>query len=139
MRSAARNRRTMPLTWHTTGSQVAGSQAELQRWKTLTEYTQVTAPFTGVITKRYADTGAMIQAGTASQSQAMPVVRLSQNDRLRLVLPIPESAVAGIRVGFPVEVRVGALNRTFVGKVARFSGPFMSSRAPLTSKAASSI
>ena len=47
-----------------------------------------------MITHRYADTGAMIQAGTSSQTQAMPVVRLSQNDRLRLVIPVPESAVS---------------------------------------------
>ena len=38
-----------------------------------------------MITHRYADTGAMIQAGTSSQSQAMPLVKLSQNDRLRLI------------------------------------------------------
>ena len=58
-------------------------------------------PFAGVITHRYADTGAMIQAGTSSQTQAMPVVRLSENDRLRLVIPVPESAVSRIHLGSP--------------------------------------
>ena len=43
------------------------------------EYTRVMAPFAGVMTKRFADTGSMIQAGTASQTQAMPVVRISEN------------------------------------------------------------
>jgi RND family efflux transporter MFP subunit len=88
--------------------------------KTLMEYQRVTAPFTGVITKRYADKGSMIQAGTASQTQAMPLVRISQNGLLRLILPVPESAVATIHIGQQVEVRVKALNRTFPGKVARF-------------------
>ena len=101
--------------------QVAVSQAELQRWKTLTEYTQVTAPFTGVITKRYADTGSMIQAGTASQTQAMPLVRLSENSLLRLILPVPESAVSHVHIGQQVEVKVPSLNRSFAGKVARFA------------------
>src|SRR5260370_27672279 len=63
----------------------------------------------------------MIQAGTSSQSQAMPVVKLSQNDRLRLTIAVPESAVSRIRVGAAVDVRVDAVNRTFPGVVARFA------------------
>jgi RND family efflux transporter MFP subunit len=97
------------------------SKAEQARWKTLEKYTVITAPFTGVITKRYANTGAMIQAGTASQSQAMPVVRLSQNDLLRLILPVPESAVPNIRIGETVEVDVSSLQKTFPGRITRFA------------------
>src|SRR5262249_1361405 len=73
-------------------------KAELGKVNTLHDYTRVTAPFAGVITKRYADTGSMIQAGTASQTQAMPVVRLSQNSLLRLILPVPESVAPRVRV-----------------------------------------
>src|SRR5580658_8973009 len=51
----------------------------------------------------------------------MPVIRLSENGRLRLALPVPESAVPLIHLGEPVDVRVSALNRTFPGVVARFS------------------
>ena len=69
----------------------------------------ITAPFEGVVTKRYANVGSMIQAGTASQTQAMPVVRLSQNNLLRLILPVPESAVSRVRVGETVDVRVPSL------------------------------
>lgn len=85
------------------------------------DYTRVVAPFEGVITKRFADTGSMIQAGTASQTQAMPVVRLSENSLLRLILPVPESSVPAVHIGQQVEVRVPTLNRTFAGRVARFS------------------
>ncbi len=102
--------------------QVSVSQADQQKTQTLGEYTRITAPFAGVITNRYADTGAMIQAGTASQTQALPVVRLSQNDLLRLSLPVPESAVPSIHLGDAVEVRVPTLSRSFAGKIARFSG-----------------
>jgi RND family efflux transporter MFP subunit len=101
--------------------QVQVSQVEQERTNTMLAYSKITAPFAGVISKRYADTGAMIQAGTASQSQAMPLVRLSQIDLLRLVLPVPESIVAKIHLGEAVEVRVPSLNRTFPGIVARFS------------------
>lgn len=101
--------------------QVAVSKAEMQKIQTMMEYTRVTAPFTGVVTKRFADTGSMIQAGTASESQAMPVVRLSENSLLRLILPVPESAVPTVHLGQQVEVDVPTLNRTFPGKVARFA------------------
>ncbi len=97
------------------------NQAALGRIKTMLDYARVTAPFDGVVTKRYADTGAMIQAGTASQTQAMPLVRLSENRMLRLIVPVPESAVPSVHVGQQVDVRVPTLNRTFTGKVARFA------------------
>lgn len=99
--------------------QLAVATAAASKTKTLFEYARITAPFAGVVTHRYADTGAMIQAGTSSQTQAMPVVRLSQDDRLRLTIAVPESAVARVRVGEPVEVRVEAVGRTFPGTVAR--------------------
>jgi RND family efflux transporter MFP subunit len=63
----------------------------------------------------------MIQAGTASQTQAMPVVKLSENSLLRLILPVPESAVPTVHIGQQVQVRVPTLNRSFPGRVARFA------------------
>lgn len=110
--------------------QVHVNNAELQKIKTLLDYTRVTAPFAGVITKRYADTGSMIQAGTASSSQAMPLVRLSENSLLRLILPVPESAVPTVHIGQQVEVRVKTLNRSFSGRVTRFDEKYRWRRAP---------
>lgn len=107
--------------------QVKLQTADTRKVKTLIEYTRVTAPFSGVITRRYADPGSMIQAGTASQTQAMPVVRLSQTSMLRLILPVPESAVPTVHIGQTVEVRVPTLNRSFAGRVARFTGKISSS------------
>ena len=100
---------------------VGVSKAEQGKVRTMFDYTRVTAPFAGVVTKRFADTGSMIQAGTASQTQAMPVVRVSENRLLRLIVPVPESAVPSIRLGEQIEVRVPTLKRSFSGKVARFS------------------
>jgi RND family efflux transporter MFP subunit len=100
---------------------VAVSQADVAKTETMNSYARITAPFAGVITKRYADTGAMIPAGTATTSNGLALVQLSQNSLLRLVLPVPESDVAKVHLGQTVQVRVKALNRTFDGKVTRFS------------------
>jgi RND family efflux transporter MFP subunit len=97
----------------------AVARAEEARVKTMFEYSKIIAPFAGVVTKRYANKGSMIQAGTASQSQAMPLVRLAQNNVLRLVLPVPESAVSRIRPGSTLDVMVPSLHKTFPGRVAR--------------------
>jgi RND family efflux transporter MFP subunit len=97
------------------------SQADVEKVRTMTAYTKITAPFAGVITKRYADTGAMIPAGTATTSNGLALVELSQNSLLRLVLPVPEALVAKIRLGQTVTVHVGALKRDFEGKVTRFA------------------
>jgi RND family efflux transporter MFP subunit len=105
-----------------TEEQVRVSGAGRSRVDAMINYLRIAAPFSGRITKRYADPGAMIQAGTASQTQAMPVVRLAEVDRLRLVLPVPESMVARVSVGSPVEIRVDSLSRIFHGKVSRFTG-----------------
>jgi len=73
------------------------------------------------VTQRYANLGTLMQAGTGSSTQAMPLVRLSEDDLFRLVIPVPESYVRYIRVGDPVTVNVPSLNHTFPGRVTRFS------------------
>ena len=102
-------------------SQLVAARAELDRLAALESYSHITAPFAGVVTKRYADTGALIQAGTASETQSMPVVQLAEWSRLRLVVPVPESAVPQLRLGGVVQVHVSAMNRDFEGHVARFA------------------
>jgi RND family efflux transporter MFP subunit len=102
-------------------SQHASAEANLNRLAALEAYSHITAPFSGVVTKRYADTGALIQAGTSSDTQSMPVVQLAEWSRLRLVVPVPESAVPQLHLGSTVQVHVSALNRDFEGRVARFA------------------
>jgi len=102
-------------------SELAAAQARLVHDQVLADYAKITAPFAGVVTERYANLGTLMQAGTSSSTQAMPLVKLSQDDLFRLVIPVPESDVRYIHVGDPVEVRIPSLNKTFPGKVARFS------------------
>jgi RND family efflux transporter MFP subunit len=97
------------------------AEATQKQYEALSNYTRIVAPYAGVVTLRYADTGALIAAGTSSSTQATPVVRLAQVSKLRLVLPIPESIAAQIHLNDPVKVRVQALNKDFVGKVSRFA------------------
>jgi RND family efflux transporter MFP subunit len=102
-------------------SQLGAVKAKLVHDQSLFDYSKITAPFPGVVTDRYANLGTLVQAGTSSSTQAMPIVRLSEDDLFRLVIPVPESYVPYIKIGDPVSVRVPSLNRTFPGKVARFS------------------
>jgi RND family efflux transporter MFP subunit len=97
------------------------AEANQKQYSALSDYSRIVAPFSGVVTARYADTGALIAAGTSSSTQSVPVVRLAQISKLRLVLPIPESVATQIHLGDPVKVRVQALNRDIVGKVSRFA------------------
>lgn len=98
--------------------QLGVSQADQQRYSAMVDYSRIVAPFSGVVTWRYADTGALIQAGTSNAS-SMPVVKLAQVDMLRLRLPVPASLVGYVHVGDAATVRVEALGLTFTGKVAR--------------------
>jgi RND family efflux transporter MFP subunit len=101
--------------------QLQVAEANQKQYAALSDYSRIVAPFSGVVTARYADTGALIAAGTSNSAQSMPVVRLAEISKLRLVLPIPESVAAQIHLGDPVKARVQALNQDFVGKVSRFA------------------
>ena len=101
---------------------IAAAKADVEKYRTLVGYTRITAPFDGVITKRYADPGALIQAGTSSDTQSLPLVRVSNNYRLRLDFPVPVDYVKDIHLKDPVEVRVDSLDgMTFTGTVSRFT------------------
>jgi RND family efflux transporter MFP subunit len=102
-------------------SALAAAKAKREHDQDLFDYAKITAPFAGVVTQRYANFGALVQAGTSSSTQAMPIVKLSEDDLFRLVIPVPETYVRFIHIGDPVSVKVPSLDRTFPGKVARFS------------------
>ena len=112
--------------------EVAQSQADQARAKkmhdgVLYDYRKVTAPFEGVVTQRYANYGTLMQAGTSSSTNVLPLVRLAEDDQFRLVIPVEESYVPYIHEGDPVSVEIPSLNRSFSGKIARFSNEVASS------------
>ena len=107
--------------YQTALSQEEEAKAKQRGDQVLFAYARITAPFAGIVTQRFANLGTLMQAGTSSSTQAMPLVRLSQDDRFRLVIPVPESYVKYIRLNDPVQVRVPSLDKVVPGVVARFS------------------
>jgi len=102
-------------------SNVVASQAKLAHDQTIFDYARITAPFDGIVTQRYANFGTLVQAGTNSNANVLPIVKLSQENLYRLVIPVPETYVGYIKIGDRVEVHVPSLNKNFPGKVARFA------------------
>jgi RND family efflux transporter MFP subunit len=103
---------------------LASTEAEVERLKMLMEYATIKAPFDGVITKRYLDTGALVVAGTAG---GQPVVELMRTDKLRLVFHVPESAASAVEPGTHASVTIGAYKTAglFDASVTRCSGSLM--------------
>ena len=107
---------------HATAAAIAAAKAEAERYQTMVSYTNITAPFDGVVTWRYADPGTLIQAGTSSDSQSLPLVRVSDNYLLRLDFPVSVDYVKYIHIGDQVVVRVeSSSDKTFSGKITRFT------------------
>jgi len=98
---------------------VAASKATLDKDKALYSYSHIVAPFEGVVTRLYAYKGALLPGGTSSNTQAL--CRLSQNNLLRLVIPVPERAVPDLRLGEKIDVKVSTTGKNFTGKVIRVS------------------
>jgi RND family efflux transporter MFP subunit len=102
--------------------ELLASKAALEKDRAMYAYARITAPFDGVVTEIDAYTGALLPAGTSSNKGDQTLCHLSQNDLLRLVIPVPERAVADVHVGESVAVHVTTINKTFDGKIALFSG-----------------
>jgi RND family efflux transporter MFP subunit len=96
---------------------VAVAKADAARYRALMDFTRIEAPFAGVVTKRFADLGSLIQAGTSSGT--MPLVELAEDDLLRLRFPVPEAETPLIHKDKTVQCTVDAIHRTFSGKIVR--------------------
>ena len=100
--------------------QLGVSRAENLRVASMAQYATITAPYSGVVTMRYADTGSLIPAGTA-EGLNQAVVQLAQIDVLRLRMPIPERDVPLVHAGSEVMVHVQATGQQFPGTVVRYT------------------
>ncbi len=98
---------------------VAAAQQAVKAVAELASYLTVTAPFDGVVTERDVHPGALVGPESGGDS-GKPMLRLIQNTRLRLVVPVPEAYVAGISLGAPVSFTAPAFpGQTFAGTIAR--------------------
>lgn len=104
----------------TADAAIAAAKAEREKYQSLLGYTQITAPFDGVVTRRFADPGSLIQAGTTSDTQSMPLVRISDNYHLRLDFPVSVAYVKDVRIGDHVDVLVQSVGgKKFDGVISR--------------------
>ncbi|MFZ0037669.1 MAG: efflux RND transporter periplasmic adaptor subunit [Candidatus Acidiferrales bacterium] len=101
---------------------LAASRAALEKDKALYSYARITAPFDGVVTQINAYTGALLPAGTSTSNGGLGLCHLSQDNLLRLVIPVPERAVPEIHDGQKIDVDVSALKKTFRGQIVRLAG-----------------
>ncbi len=96
------------------------AEAELQRIKSLSDYLQIRAPYSGTISERGFDPGSLVVANQASD--ANPLFTIVQTDRVRVILNVPEAEAPLVKQGGKASIRLPALNnRIFEGTVARTS------------------
>jgi len=91
--------------------------------RTLLDYTNVVAPFSGQITARFADPGAMIQTATSSSTQAAPLFTVMDLDTVRIYANIPQEAALLAKPLVPAIVTLRELpGKEFHGSITRTTG-----------------
>jgi RND family efflux transporter MFP subunit len=99
-------------------AQVALGQADVQRLTTLIGFKKVVAPFEGTITQRHVDVGALVTAGSTTNTS--PLFSISQSSQIRVFVDVPQSVVPYIKVGMKVAATAREYpGRSFIGKVDR--------------------
>ncbi len=108
---------------------IAAKEAGASRLAELQKFQKIFAPYKGTITVRNIYNGDLI-----SLNMARPLFRISQTDKLKVYVNVPQANIAAIKPGQSVEVLVREYaNRTFIGKVERTAGAIeASSRTLLT-------
>ena len=128
----------MQQAYEAAGASVRASEANLRGLTSMLQYTQVRAPFNGIVTARNVEYGALITAGgassaplTAGGSQSTPstsvtaasLFRVAQTDTMRVYVSIPQPYVASIRAGLPADLVIANLNnQAFRGTIVRTAG-----------------
>ena len=101
-----------------TRANVAANAANLQRLRALTSFKRVVAPYSGIVTVRTVDPGALITAGSGATS--IPLFRIAQVDTLRIFVNVPQTFVRSIAPGQTAKIVVKEFpGRVFAGKVSR--------------------
>ncbi len=102
-------------------SKVNTAHANVERLIALQHYAEITAPFNGVVTERFVDRGALIQAATSSK-QGQPVLTLQDLDTIRIYISVPEVDVPFVRVGTTATLTTAAYpGKVFKAAVTRFA------------------
>jgi HlyD family secretion protein len=98
------------------------AQADRARAAAILGYSRIEAPYDGVVSRRFIDTGAYVQAPAGSKDNATPLFEVVRTDLVRIFVDVPEADAPSVRNGGPGRVQVQALgDREFLGRVARTS------------------
>lgn len=93
--------------------------ARVAELRTVMQYATLRAPFAGVVTRRFVDRGALVQASSSNNS---PLLIVARTDTMRVVADVPEPDVPFITRGNPAVLTVAALpGRTFESRISRFA------------------
>jgi membrane fusion protein, multidrug efflux system len=99
------------------------AESQLAELRTMGAYRTLKAPFSGVITQRFADPGALVTNASSNQSAALPLVTLADVSQLRVSVYVEQGEAPNVRPGLEAEIVDGAnVQRKAQGKVARVSG-----------------
>ena len=99
---------------------LAAANADVGRLQELERFKSIVAPFSGVITRRNIDVGALVDAG--SEGPGKELFMLAKVDMLKTYVYVPESYSQRIQAGQQVQVTLAELpGQTFSGTVARTS------------------
>jgi len=102
-------------------AQFHAAQAAFREIQDNKNYLEVSAPFSGVISAREVSTGAYV--GPSGKGSEFPMFTLQTQDRLRLVVSVPEAYTTYLNQQSKVDFTVKALpNQKFTAKVARLAG-----------------
>ncbi|HEY2907283.1 MAG TPA: efflux RND transporter periplasmic adaptor subunit [Vicinamibacterales bacterium] len=100
---------------------VEAARQALNSVSDMESYLRVTAPFDGVITERNVHPGALVGPNSGSAAAA-PMVRIVQTKRLRLIVPVPQAYLSGIKQGTTMTFSVSEYpGQVFSGTVARIA------------------
>ena len=80
------------------------AEARLKSIEQQQQYRSLRAPFTGTVTARYADAGALMQNATNASSGALPVVMISQLDKVRIYVYVEQRDASYMKAGYPVKI-----------------------------------
>ena len=100
---------------------VSAQRANVQRLASVQGYSRVIAPFSGVVTARNIDVGALVSPGTSGAGTGgAGLFRVSQADTMRVYVNVPQSLAPSVHVGQRADVSLAEQrDRTFVGRVVR--------------------
>jgi RND family efflux transporter MFP subunit len=103
---------------------VRADEAAVQNLTVQTDFQKITAPFTGVVTRRDTDVGALINAGSnATSSSAQELFHVARTDILRVFISVPEVYSEMVKLDTPAFLELAeAPGVKFQGKVAHIAG-----------------